>query len=364
MSVLEEVKGAAPVLRNRLGEVENGAVQAWSNLAMLQGLVRRGLPAWGRQSGPGPCRPVSRGASARARAGFRGASRLRVVRQGFVCGAIFTVVLLALPGVAGATRPASEQEISDFKAAARVVEAITECAHPLLATASGNCEWVPREGYEPLVSDARVSTLDASWATAYLTPAPRTTEAETVIFRKEVGSGIWRMGVGGNGCELTQRSFGANHGTEIRLAPDLASAMGCTPQIPTKVRCVDKFRTWLLALEMPQQCAVAGPADSLIGWMNIRELHWRQWGDDQGASALGVLKGVPSRLLRKRLSTHGSQPGISDAVPLPPFTVRLMGSERVSCGTSYFYARLRVVSAFGRFGVTLPTCPDQFFAPR
>ena len=148
------------------------------------------------------------------------------------------------------------------------------------------------------------------------------------------------------------------------MIPDLALALGCTPMIPTKVRCLDEFRTSLLALGEPRNCAVAGPKGSAFpGWMNIRELRWHQWGDEQGAWALGVVKGPPKNLGHRARSGRTSAETISQAVPLPPISVRLFASERVSCGTSYFYAKLRVISPFGRFEVVLPTCPDQFFAP-
>ena len=173
------------------------------------------------------------------------------------------------------------------------------------------------------------------------------------------------MGTSGNGCELAERSFGSSHGTQIRLMPDLVAAMGCTPLIPTKVRCLDKFRTSLLALEKPRQCAVTGPKNSPFhGWMNIRELRWHRWGDENRAWARGVIRGVPARLKRGRLSAPATIPGVSATAPRWPPAVRLVASGRVSCGTSYFYARLHVVSQFGRFAVRVPTCPDQFFAPR
>jgi hypothetical protein len=167
----------------------------------------------------------------------------------------------------------------------------------------------------------------------------------------------------GNGCELAERSFGASHGTQIRLMPDLVVAMGCTPLIPTKVRCLDKLRTSLLALERPQQCAVAAPRGfPFHGWMNIRELRWHRWGNKDRAWALGVIRGVPARLRRGRSSSPKTIPGVRTPGRPPP--VRLVASGRVSCGTSYFYSRLHVAGKFGRFAVTLPTCPDQFFATR
>jgi hypothetical protein len=41
-----------------------------------------------------------------------------------------------------------------------------------------------------------------------------------------------------------------------------------------------------------------------------------------------------------------------------------MGQRGLVALISYYYSRLPVTSAFGRFSVTLPTCPDKFFAPR
>jgi hypothetical protein len=287
---------------------------------------------------------------------------------------VAVVALLLLPETASATRPATDQEIGAFKTAAREVEDITTCAVPLRATVSTSCSWVPRADYEPAITNALVSTLDETWATAYLDPAPRTTEAATAIFRREtlqaISDGVpgtrdvWHLMTSGNGCGLSQQVFGASHGTEIRLMPDLALAMGCVPLIPTKVRCLDRPRTSLLALEKPRQCAVAGPRDSpFSGWMNIRELRWHRWGDEGKAWALGVIRELPVGLVGQRSAVSTPGPAVSPAVPLAPISVRLVASERVSCGTSYFYAKLRVASPFGQFEVTLPTCPDQFFAP-
>ena len=255
------------------------------------------------------------------------------------------------------------------------MENITHCAVLLRASASDSCQWAPRPDYEPVVTEARISTLDETWATAFLSPAPRTTEAATVVFREEFQQainngipetrGVWHMLTSGNGCELAERSFGGSHGTQIRLMPDLVVAMGCTPLIPTKVRCLDKLRTSLLALEKPRQCAVAAPESSPFhGWMNIRELRWHRWGNEDRAWALGVIREIPARLKRGRFSTPATIPGVPATAPRWPPPVRLVASGRVSCGTSYFYSRVHVVSRFGHFGVTLPTCPDEFFAPR
>lgn len=255
------------------------------------------------------------------------------------------------------------------------MENITKCAVARRATASDSCQWVPRPDYEPGVTEARISTLDETWATAFLSPAPRTTEAATVVLRQELQQafnngipetrGVWHMLTSGNGCELAERPFGVSHGTQIRLMPDLVVAMGCTPLIPSKVRCLDKFRTSLLALERPQQCAVAAPKGSPFhGWMNIRELRWHRWGNKDRAWALGVIRGVPARLRQGRFSPPKTIPGVSTTAPGWPPPVHLVASGRVSCGTSYFYSRLHVVSKFGRFAVTLATCPDQFFVPR
>ena len=255
------------------------------------------------------------------------------------------------------------------------MENITHCAEALRAAASSACQWVPRADYEPVITEARVSTLDETWATTFLAPAPRTTEVATVVFKEELQQainngipetrGVWHMLTSGSGCELTERSFGASHGTQIRLMPDLVVAMGCTPLIPTKVRCLDKLRTSVLALEKPRQCAVAARKSSPShGWMNIRELRWHRWGNEDRAWALGVIRGIPARLKRGRFSAPSTIPGVSATAPRWPPPVRLVASGRVSCGTSYFYSRLHVVSQFGRFTVALPTCPDKFFAPR
>jgi hypothetical protein len=282
-------------------------------------------------------------------------------------------VLLVLPAMAGAVRSASDQEISEFKAAARVVENARCMSALLRAGASSSC-LPPRENYEPLITEARVSTIDETWATAYVAPAPHSSEAATAVFRKETqqaivngvpeARGVWLMVVSGDGCDLGQE-LGMSHGTVISLMPDLVLARGCTPVIPTKVRCLDKFRTSLLALEKPMNCAVAGPENSLFpDWMNIRELRWHRWGNEEKAWGLGVIRELPGQLAQKMLSASTSGSAISPAVPLAPIRVRLVTSEKVSCGTADFYSRLRVISPFGQFEVTLPTCPDQFFAPR
>ncbi|HKB50407.1 MAG TPA: hypothetical protein VKC63_03140 [Solirubrobacterales bacterium] len=293
-----------------------------------------------------------------------------------IYGSIIAVAFLSAPGTASATRPATEQEIAEFRTAARTVENITHCAVLVRASASDSCQWVPRPDYEPVITEARISTLDETWATAFLSPAPRTTEAATVVFRQELQQafnngipetrGVWHMLTSGNGCELlAERSFGESHGTQIRLMPDLVAAMGCTPLIPTKVRCLDELRTSFLALERPHQCAVAAPKGfPFHGWMNNRELRWHRWGNEDRAWALGVTRGVPARLRRGRFSSTKTIRGVSTTTPEWPPPVRLVASGRVSCGTSYFYSRLHVISNFGRFAVTLPTCPDQFFAPR
>lgn len=287
------------------------------------------------------------------------------------------LVLLALPVKALAVRAASDAEVTEFRTAAREFEDITKCERAVSAQASDSCDWVPRPGYEPVISSARVSTLDESWATAFFEPMPRSPEAGTVVFRRYTEEaftngvretrGIWRLLSIGTDCRPAELEFGMENGSAIHLMPDLAEAMGCPPIVPTKVRCLDKFRSSLLALERPRQCAVAGPADSLFaGWMNNRELTWRDWGDGEGATGLGVVRQVPRALMRRArrpLTTPAPVPAISPAVPLPPFSVRMEASEQVSCGTSYFYSHLHVSSAFGSFAVDLPTCPDLFFAP-
>jgi len=284
---------------------------------------------------------------------------------------LFAIVLLGAPDAASATRPATEQEIGEFRRSAQEIENITTCGQPLGSAVASSCQWTPRTDYEPFISEARVSTVDETWATAYLAPAPRTVEAATVIFRREVRPegtvDVWRLAVIGNGCGLAERSFGGSPGAEIHLAPDLALALGCTPVIATKVRCLDKLRTSLLALGRPRQCAVSPPERALLrafgGWMNIRELRWHAWGDEDRAWAEGVIAGVPARLRKDRPSAKPSSRKNAHAKVAWPPAVRVVASGRVSCGTSYFYSRLRVVSPFGRFTVKLSTCPDQFFAP-
>lgn len=278
------------------------------------------------------------------------------VRRVLIYGTLSAVVLLSVPAAASATRPATEQEVAEFRTAARKVEEITTCGVVVRgAVSSASCQWVPRADYEPVITEARVSTLEETWATAFLAPAPRTTEDATAVFREE--GGTWYMLTSGNGCEPAENVPG--------LMPDLVVAIGCTPQIPTKVRCLDKFRTSLLALEKPRQCAVAAPQSSPFhGWMNIRELRWHEWGNEDRAWALGVIRGIPPRLRRARLSAPVTIPGVSATAPEWPPPVRLVTTGRVSCGTAYFYSSLQVVSQFGRFAMTLPTCPDQFFVPR
>jgi hypothetical protein len=278
-----------------------------------------------------------------------------------------TLALLGMPATAGAIRPATEKEIAEFRSALTVVER-ADCGVALAAGANGGgsgCKTAPRPDYEPLISEARVSTIDESWATAYVDPLPKSEEAGTAIFRAE--GGRWYAGKFGNGCTLGQE-LGMEHRTVTTLMPDLVTAMGCTPMLTTRVRCLDVLRTSLLALEEPAQCAVSPPAGTpLAGWMNIRELRWRHWGDEGSAWALGVLKGIPGRLLRGGRRQPGrAESGVASLSPAKPVDlqkVRLVASGRVSCETSYFYSRLRVVSAFGRFTLSLPTCPDVFFGP-
>ncbi len=297
------------------------------------------------------------------------------MRRVVIYGSIFAATLLSAPGTAVAIRPATEQEVAQFRTAAREAEDTTTCSELERGPASSySCKWVPRTDYEPLITEARVSTLDETWATAFLAPAPRTTEAATAVFREEFqqvnnggipeARGVWHMFTSGSGCELAERAFGESGGTEIHLIPDLAVAMGCTPLIPTKVRCLDNFRTSLLALDKPLQCAVNPPKGSPFhGWMNIRGLHWHEWGNEDRAWALGVIRGIPPRLRRSRPSSSKTIRGRPTTTLGSPPPVRLVVSGRVSCGTSYFYSRLGVVSQFGHFEVTLPTCPDQFFVP-
>jgi hypothetical protein len=175
------------------------------------------------------------------------------------------------------------------------------------------------------------------------------------------------MATSGNGCGPAEQSFGGSHGTDIYLVPDLAQALGCVPTIPTKVRCLDAFRTSMLALGMPRQCAISPPKRSPFGafggWMNIRELRWHGWGDERRAWAKGVIVGVPARLRHNQLPIRQSSLRTDNGTRSWPPAVRIVASGRVSCGTSYFYSKLHVISQFGRFAVTLPTCPDQFYAP-
>jgi hypothetical protein len=59
--------------------------------------------------------------------------------------------------------------------------------------------------------------LDETWATAFLVPAPRTSEAATAVFREEFQEvnnggisealGVWHMSTSGNGCELAEQSL-------------------------------------------------------------------------------------------------------------------------------------------------------------
>jgi hypothetical protein len=107
----------------------------------------------------------------------------------------------------------------------------------------------------------------------------------------------------------------------------------------------------------------APPGSGLAGWMNIRELKWHDWGNEGSAWALGILRQVPPRLLRRNHAAAQASPAVGVAAPLAPVSVRLVASELVSCGTSFFYSRLRVISPIVRFSIALPTCPDVFYAP-
>jgi hypothetical protein len=87
--------------------------------------------------------------------------------------------------MANATRPATEQEITEFRTAAQLAEH-GRCLTLELAAASGSC--LPsRSDYEPVVTEERVSTMDETWATAYVAPALHLAEAATVVLRKRNG---------------------------------------------------------------------------------------------------------------------------------------------------------------------------------
>jgi hypothetical protein len=274
--------------------------------------------------------------------------------------------LLALPAVAAAVRPATEQEVAEFTKAAEKFEHMEiACATPDAARATASdesCIPPPRPDYRPVVTEARVSTLDESQALAFVAPVPRTApESATVIFHRDATG--WLVGAHGNDCSLGERVDRYEHGTGSGLVRDLVESMGCTPRIPTKVRCLDNIRTSLLALEEPRQCAVSGPRDSPFpGWMNIREVRWRNWGSPQRAVGKGVIYQLPAGLLNAS-DTNGAGPGLSRASVAGHPAVRLIATGLVDCGTSYFYSHLRVVSPFTRFSLTLPTCPDVFFGP-
>lgn len=274
--------------------------------------------------------------------------------------------LLVFPAAAAAARPATEQEVAELTQAAERYEHMEiACATPVAAKAIASdesCVPPPRSDYKPVITDARISTLDESWALAFVSPVPRAApESATVIFFRE--SSGWLVGAHGNDCTLGERVGRSDHGTEMGLARDLIESMGCTPRVPTKIRCLDIRRTSLLALEEPRQCAVSGPPDSPFpGWMNIREVRWRSWGNEQRAVGLGVIRQLPAGLLRPP-GAAGAGPELSPASVAGIPTVRLIASGMVDCGSSYFYSRLRVVSPFTRFNLMLPTCPDVFFGP-
>lgn len=275
--------------------------------------------------------------------------------------------LFAFPAGAAAVRPATEQEVAEFTQAAERYEHMEiGCGTPvrLKARASDeSCVPPPRPGYKPVLTEARVSTLDESWALAFVSPVPRTTpESATVIFHRDWSG--WLVGAHGNDCSLGERFGGYEHGVEVRLARDLVESMGCTPRIPTKIRCLDVRRASLLALPEPRQCAVSAPQSSpFAGWMNIREVRWRNWGSNRKAIGLGVIRQLPAGLLRPPDGSSGTGPALSRASVAGAPTVRLIAGGMVDCGTSYFYTRLRVVSPFARFSLTLPACPDVFFGP-
>jgi hypothetical protein len=153
--------------------------------------------------------------------------------------------LLALPSAAAATRAATEEEMAAFHDALLKSET-EEVACVVLVTGGaapsslGPCEEKGRPDYAPTVSDGRVSTLDETWATAYVHPVPHFGEsAATMVFRKiaeSVFNGgvpetriVWRPLGSGDGCDL-------GRGWSPALMPDLVLSMGCRPAIPTKVR--------------------------------------------------------------------------------------------------------------------------------
>ena len=95
--------------------------------------------------------------------------RMDGVRRVLIYGTLSAVVLLSVPAAASATRPATEQEVAEFRTAARKVEEITTCGVVVRgAVSSASCQWVPRADYEPVITEARVSTLEETWATAFL----------------------------------------------------------------------------------------------------------------------------------------------------------------------------------------------------
>ena len=131
------------------------------------------------------------------------------MRRGLLACGVAVVGLLALPAAAAATRPATEQEISEFRAAAKAAENAT-CAVAEALTSS-SCP-PPRPDYEPLITEARVSTIEETWATAYIMPAPRLTEGATALFRKETpvegDRSVWHITATGSGCELRSCLWG------------------------------------------------------------------------------------------------------------------------------------------------------------
>jgi hypothetical protein len=280
-----------------------------------------------------------------------------MTRHGLLPMLILITALCAAPGVARAVRPATDQEIAEFKAVTQEAERSGCIGEPCVPT---------RVGYEPIIAEARVSTINEDWATAHIAPLPHLYEEATVVFLRHwepvvfegvtVGArGIWSMVASGNDCGVGQNV----HQGRARLMPDLEAAMGCVPVYPSRVRCLAKSSPLLFALEKPQNCGVAGPEDSPFpGWMNVRELKWHGWGTGS-AWGLGVLRELPAGLLRRTSPT--SSPAVASAVPLTPITVRLVASEMVSCVTAYYYSRLRVTSPFGHFELSLRTCPDEFY---
>jgi hypothetical protein len=80
----------------------------------------------------------------------------------------------------------------------------------------------------------------------------------------------------------------------------------------------------------------AGEKRHLHGWMNIRELRWRRWGNEDRAWALGVIRRVPARLRRDTYPLRKRSRGSPRRLLGGPVGSSCGGWKGL-LGTSYFY---------------------------